>query len=149
MLWLCSCKQANICMSVLWYVGLRKSTPETWVKFLVFFTIFSLTFIKIFIKSLIYSQNVPLGHLPMYVAKIVHQPSLSLFLTWVSLAIFCLEIVNWKLTAQIIVIGSRENSVVLKLCLSDGSSWATCKYNICPTSCTETSWWKRPISNSA
>ena len=27
-------------------------------------------------------------------------------------------------------------------------SWATCKRNICPTSCTEISLWKRPISNS-
>ena len=35
---LCLCKQANICMSVLLHVSLRKMTPESGVKFLVFYT---------------------------------------------------------------------------------------------------------------
>ena len=33
-------------------------------------------------------------------------------------------------------------------CLNDGRCWATCKCNICPTSCIEISSWKIPISNS-
>ena len=34
------CKQANICVSVLLHVSLRKSTPEIGVKLLGFFTFF-------------------------------------------------------------------------------------------------------------
>ena len=29
---------------------------------------------------------------------------------------------------------------------SDGSCWTTCECNICPTSCTEISFWKKPVS---
>ena len=42
----------------------------------------------------------------------------------------------------------RDNSLVQKLRVMELLSWATCKGNICPTSCTEISLWKRPISNS-
>ena len=44
---LCLFKQENICMSVLLHIGLRKSTPEIGVKFLLFFTFSINYFIKI------------------------------------------------------------------------------------------------------
>ena len=47
-------KQANICISVLLPVGVRKSTPEIGVKFFVFFTFFINFFMKTLIKSIIY-----------------------------------------------------------------------------------------------
>ena len=48
MLWLCLCKQANICISVLLHASLRKSTPEIAVKFFV-----STFFINFFMKTLL------------------------------------------------------------------------------------------------
>ena len=90
MLWLCLCKHANICISVLLHVSLRKSIPEIGVKFFVFFTFF----INFFYKNINQEHNLlpdcAFGLL-MYVAKLLCQASLPLFLTWVSLAIFCLE----------------------------------------------------------
>ena len=86
MLWLC--KQANICISILLHVSLRKRTPDIGVKFFVFFTFF------------INYENINQEHnlLPdcafgplRYAAKLVCRASLPSFLTWVSLAIFCLE----------------------------------------------------------
>ena len=91
MLLLCLCKPANICISVLLHVSLRKSKPETEVKFFVFFTFFIKFSMKTLIKSIIFCQNVPLNHLLMYVVKVVCQASLPLFLTGISLAMFCLE----------------------------------------------------------
>ena len=58
-------KQANTCISVSLHVSLRKSTPETGVKFFVFFTFFFTFFMKTLIKSKIYFQAVPLDHLCM------------------------------------------------------------------------------------
>ena len=68
-------------MSVLLHVSLRKSKPETEVKFFVFFTFFINFSMKTLIKSIIYCQNVPLNHLLMYVVEVVCQASLPLFLT--------------------------------------------------------------------
>ena len=44
---------------------------------------------KTLIKSIIYCQTVPLDRLLMYVVKMLCQASLPLFLTSISLAIFC------------------------------------------------------------
>ena len=65
-------------MSVLLHVGLKKSAPETGVRFFVFFTFFINVLIKTLIKSIIYCQTVPFNHLLMHVAKIVCQASLCL-----------------------------------------------------------------------
>ena len=69
----------------------EKSTSEIGVKLLVFFTFFITFFIKTLIKSIMYCQAVPVERLLTYVVKIVCQASLLLFLTLVSLAIFCLD----------------------------------------------------------
>ena len=89
----------------------------------------------------------------MYVAKLVCQACPPSFLTWVSLAIFCLE--KWKMSngeivssASLPLVGEITQWCMNFDCLNDGSCWATCKCNICPTSCIEISSWKRPISNS-
>ena len=68
-------------MSFLLHVSLRKSTPESGVKFLVFFTFFVNFFMITFIKGIIYCQTVALDRLVMNVVKVVYQASLPSFLT--------------------------------------------------------------------
>ena len=57
----------------------------------VFFIFFINFFVETLIKSIIYCQTVPLDCLLTYILKIVCQASLPSFLTWVNLAIFCLD----------------------------------------------------------
>ena len=86
----------------------------------------------------------------MYVAKIVCQASLPLFLTWVSLAIFCLEKCQMEIvsSALLSLVGEITHWCMNFDCLDNGSCWDTYKCNIlCPTSSIEISLWKRPISN--
>ena len=87
-----------------------------------------------------------LDHLLMYIAKIICEASLPLFLTWVNLIIVCLLLFPngiYLFSSAWFVTGRRDNTLV------DGSCWATCKCNILrPTSCTEISLWKRPISTA-
>ena len=47
-------------------------------------------FMETLIKNINYCQALPLDHLLMYIVKTV-QASVSSFLTWVNLAIFCLD----------------------------------------------------------
>ena len=125
---LCLCKQANICITVLLHVGLRKSAPETGVKFLVFFTFFINFLMKTLIKNIVYCQTVSLNHLLMHAAKKLYVRLLSAFALNLSksgnILFRKMPIGNCQLS--IIVIGRRDNSPVSELCLSDGSCWATC-----------------------
>ena len=145
-------------MSVLLHVSLRKRTPGIGVKFLVFFTFFINFFMKILIKSIIYCQTTftyvdrLLDRLLMYVLKTVCQASLSSFLTWVSLAIFCLDKCQKKgncLFSSVPMSLVGEITPIERINRSDESSWATYKCNIlCPTtSCFGIVLQKRPISD--
>ena len=152
MLWLCLYKQANICISVLLNVSLRKSTPEIRVKFFVF-TFFINFFMKTLIKSTIYCQTVPLDHLSAYVCCRTCMSGLSVFVLNLSKSDNILfrkmsngKIVSW---ASLSFVGEITHWCMNFDCLNDGSCWTTCKCNILgPTSCIEISSWKRPISNS-
>ena len=62
-----------------------------WRKIIGIFHFFINFFMKTLIKSIIYFQTVPIERLLIYLVNIVYQVSLLLFLTWVSLAIFCLN----------------------------------------------------------
>ena len=152
MLWLCLYKQANICINVLLDDSLRNTTPGIRVKFFVF-TFFINFFMKTLIKSIIYCQTVPLDHLSAYVCCRTCMSGLSAFVLNLSKSdnIFFRKMSNGK------VFSWESSSLVGEIThwcmnfdfLNDGSCWATYKCNIlCPTSCTEISSWKRPISNS-
>ena len=152
MLWICLCKQANICISVLLHVSLRKSTPEILVKFFVF-TFFINFFKKTLIKSIIYCQTVPLDHLSAYVCRKTCMPGLSAFGLNLSKSgnILFRKMSNGEIvsSASLSLVGEITHWCMNFDCLDDGSCWATCKCNIlCPTSCIKISSWKRPISNS-
>ena len=62
-----------------------------WSKITGVFRFFINWFMKTLIKSIMYCQTVPLERLLTYVLKMVCKVSLPLFLTWVSLAILCLD----------------------------------------------------------
>ena len=62
-----------------------------WRKIIGIFHFFINFFMKTLIKSIIYFQTVPIERLLIYLVNIVYQVSLLSFLTWVSLAIFCLN----------------------------------------------------------
>ena len=151
MLWICLCKQANICISVLLHVSLRKSTPEILVKFFVF-TFFITFFMKTLIKSIIYCQTVPLDHLSAYVCRKTCMPGLSAFGLNLSKSgnILFRKMSNGEIvsSASLSLVGEITHWCMNFDCLDDGSCWATCKCNIlCPTSCIKISSWKIPISN--
>ena len=151
MLWICLCKQANICISVLLHVSLRKSTPEILVKFFVF-TFFINFFMKTLIKSIIYCQTVPLDHLSAYVCRKTYMPGLSAFGLNLSKSgnILFRKMSNGEIvsSASLSLVGEITHWCMNFDCLDDGSCWATCKCNIlCPTSCIKISSWKIPISN--
>ena len=76
-------------MTVWLYVSLRKGTSEIGVK-LVFFTFLLTFFVETLIKSINYCQSVPLDHLYVYCENCMWG-FLPSFLTWVNLAIFCLD----------------------------------------------------------
>ena len=65
-----------------------KLEKNYWYFLLTFFINFLM---ETLIKSIIDWKTVPLERLLMYVVKIVLQPSLFSFLTWGSLAMFCLD----------------------------------------------------------
>ena len=151
MLWICLCKQANICISVLLHVSLRKSTPEILVKFFVF-TFFINFFMKTLIKSIIYCQTVPLDHLSAYVCRKTCMPGLSAFGLNLSKSgnILFRKMSNGEIvsSASLSLVGEITHWCMNFDCLDDGSCWATCKCNIlCPTSCIKIRSWKIPISN--
>ena len=98
----------SICMRVELDVSLWKSTFKIGVEFLLIFFLF-INFIKILIKSIIYSQTVRLDRLLIYIVKILYQASLHWFLTWVSLAIFCFRSMingnSWFSSASLSLVG--------------------------------------------
>ena len=151
MLWICLCKQANICISVLLHVSLRKSTPEILVKFFLF-TFFINFFMKTLIKSIIYCQTVPLDHLSAYVYCKTCMPGLSAFGLNLSKSgnILFRKMSNGEIvgSASLSLVGEITHWCMNFDCLDDGSCWAACKCNICPTFCIKISSWKGPISNS-
>ena len=137
-------------MSVELDVSLLKSTSKIGVKFLLIFFFFINFFMKTLIKSIIYCQTVPLERLLMYIVNIVCPVSLPLFLTKVSLAIFCFRsMINgncWFSSASLSLVGKK--SLVPELRVMGGSCWATCKCNIlCATSCNEISLFMEKIGN--
>ena len=131
----------------------EKSTSKIGEKLLIFFTFFIEFFLKILIKSK--EHNLLPGCFPgtfllMYVVKIVCEASLLSFLTWISLAIFCLDqwLMDTDCCAQHQLSFVWDNSLVCVRTSSDGSYPAICICNILyPTSCTKISLWKKPISN--
>ena len=115
MLWLCLCKQANICINILLHVSLRKSTPEIGVKFFVFFNFFINFFMKTLIKSIIYCQSVPLDHLCCKTC-ISGFPAFFLNMSKSGNILFR-KMSNGNCQLSIIVIGRRDNSLVQELWL--------------------------------
>ena len=113
----------SICVSVELDVSLLKSTSKIGVKFLLIFFFFINFFMKTLIKSIIYCQTVPLERLLMYIVNIVCQVSLPLFLTKVSLAIFCFRsMINgncWFSSASLSLVGKK--SLVPELRVMGGS----------------------------
>ena len=91
-------------------------------------------------------------YLLMYVAKRVYQACLPSFLTWVIVATFLFrKMSNWEIVSSgsLSLLGEITHWCMNFDCLNEwGSCWATCKCNICKTSCMELSSWERPISNS-
>ena len=75
---------------------------------LVLFISFVNFFTKILMKGITYCQTVPVGRLLIYAVKIVCQTSLLFFLTWVSLAMFCLD--QWLM--EIVPSGQQQLSLV-------------------------------------
>ena len=111
LLWLCLCKQESIWRNLLLHVSLRKTTPEIGVKLFVVFTFLINVFMRI-----IYCQTVP------WTTYVCCRVCMSAFSDLVlnlnkSGNILFRKMSNGIFQLSIIVIGSRDNSLVHELWL--------------------------------